>query len=240
MFVARLLHYSLNRLGCRCTVWLSKRVVWHTGPRSRAAVAGARSWVCLLFGTIRLKKEAAPRVQFMKILKLLLTTSVSLVAIPLEAFCQRPATVGELLEKGGKKLTKEEVTRLVTGATVSGMSMTNYPNFRTEYTYKSDSSMNGGSSRVAGSEFISVKGGWSVTEDGQLRTDRTSSWGNTKAYYDHYFYLRGKYYASRAADKGALVVGRAVKHVYTSSVGRSVAREARSFPWMRRRSSRAA
>src|SRR5471030_3272359 len=148
----------------------------------------------------------------MKIVRLLLATAVvSLLVLPLEALCQQSTTVGEILDKGGNKLTKEEVIKLVTGATVSGISMTNYPTFKSEYTYKGDSSMSGGASRVSVGGFTSVKGRWSVTEDGQLCTDRTTSLDNSKAYCDHYFSLGGKYYASRASDKAALVVEREIK-----------------------------
>jgi hypothetical protein len=51
----------------------------------------------------------------MKILKLLLATAVvSLLELPLEALCQQPTAVGEILDKGGQKLTKEEIIKLVT------------------------------------------------------------------------------------------------------------------------------
>jgi hypothetical protein len=148
----------------------------------------------------------------MKILKLLLATAVvSLLALPLEALCQQPATVGEILDNGGKKLAKEEVVKLVTGATISGISMTNYPNYRNEYTYKGDGSMSGGALRISGPGFTSVSGKWSVNEDGQLCTDRSTSSGRSDVYCDHYFSLDGKYYASREADKPALVVEREIK-----------------------------
>jgi hypothetical protein len=148
----------------------------------------------------------------MKILRLLLATSVvSLLAIPLEALCQQPATVGEILDRGGQRLTKEEVIKLVTGATVSGISMTNYPDYKTEYTYKSDGSMGGSSSRIAGRGFNTVNGRWSVNDDGQLCTDRATSSGRSDVYCDHYFSLGGKYYASRTADKAALGVEREIK-----------------------------
>jgi hypothetical protein len=147
----------------------------------------------------------------MKILKLLLATAVvSFLAFPQAALCQQPATVGETLDKGGKKLAKEEVVKLVTGATISGTSM-NSPDFRTEYTYKSDGSMSGGALRKSGPGFTSVSGKWSVNEDGQLCTDRTTSSGRSDVYCDHYFSFGGKYYASRTADKAALVVEREIK-----------------------------
>ena len=44
-----------------------------------------------------------------------------LFAFPLAAFAQQPATVGELLDEGGKKLTKDDLSKLLTGATVSGI-----------------------------------------------------------------------------------------------------------------------
>jgi hypothetical protein len=147
----------------------------------------------------------------MKILKLLLATAmVSLLALPPEALCQQPATVGEILDKGGQKLTKEEAIKLVTGATISGISM-NYPDTKTEYTYKSDGSMSGGASRISARGFTSVNGRWSVNDDGQLCTDRTTSSRRSDVYCDHYFSLGGKYYASRSTDKGALVVEREIK-----------------------------
>src|SRR2546421_9287620 len=134
----------------------------------------------------------------MKISKLFLARVVlSLFALPLEGLCQQPATVGEILDKGGKKLTKEEVIKLVPGATISGISMTNYPSYKSEYTYKGDGSMSGGALKISGGGYTSASGKWSVNEDGQLCTDRSTSSGRSDVYCDHYFSLDGKYYASR-------------------------------------------
>jgi hypothetical protein len=148
----------------------------------------------------------------MKILKLLrATAAVSLLALPLEALCQQLATVGEILDKGGQKLTREEVIKLVPGATISGISMTNYPSYKSEYTYKGDGSMSGGALKISGGGFTSASGKWSVNEDGQLCTDRSTSSGRSDVYCDHYFSLAEKYYASRTADKAALAVEREIK-----------------------------
>ena len=46
---------------------------------------------------------------------------VSLLLLVAGVFAQQPVTVGELLDKGSVKLTKEEITTLLTGATVSGI-----------------------------------------------------------------------------------------------------------------------
>jgi hypothetical protein len=147
----------------------------------------------------------------MKILKLLLATAmVSLLLLSPEAHCQQPATVGEILDKGGQQLTKDEAIKLVTGATISGISM-NSPDFKTEYTYKSDGSMSGGALRTSGPGSTSVNGRWRVNDDGQLCTDRTTSSGRNDVYCDHYFSLGGKYYGSRSTDKGALAVEREIK-----------------------------
>ena len=48
----------------------------------------------------------------------------------LPACGQQISTVGDVVDKGGKKLTKEEVRKLFSGATVSGFQGGNFPNTR--------------------------------------------------------------------------------------------------------------
>ena len=91
-----------------------------------------------------------------------------LSAFPLAAFAQQPATVGDLLDQGGKKQTKDEFTKLLSGATISGIQAQN-PSRKFEITYKEDSSISGrGWEAIGGGNVSGVFGTWSVNDQGQL------------------------------------------------------------------------
>lgn len=133
-------------------------------------------------------------------LMLLATTLLFFVTLPLVVQSQQTLTVAELLGKGGKKLTKEEVQNLVSGATISGTSMNN-PAWRSEYTYKSDGTMTGSATRTIGRARVEkMDGRWSVRDDGQLCTERVGQATTMQLYCDHYFAMDGNYYAARAIE----------------------------------------
>jgi hypothetical protein len=97
--------------------------------------------------------------------------ALSLLTFSLVAFAQQPATVGDLLDKGGKKLTKDELAKLVTGATISGIAPSS-PNWKSQHTYKDDGSLSGHAFRFSGGMgTVGVWGKWSINEKGQFCID---------------------------------------------------------------------
>ena len=133
------------------------------------------------------------------------------VMLPLATQGQQTRTVAELLGKGGKRLTKEEVQTLASGATISGTSMNN-PAWSSEYTYNADGTMRGSATRMVGRhQFVVMEGRWSVSDDGQLCTERTGQAAAAQLYCDYYFAVDGKYYAARAVEDATPVVERNVR-----------------------------
>ena len=128
------------------------------------------------------------------------------------AAAQQPATVGDLLEKGGKKLNRDELSKLLSGAHVSGTSIAN-PNAKFELTYKTDGTHEGTAMAVHGvGNKTQFWGKWSVNEQGetcfetQFRGQPGTSTGCTS-----YYVLGGTYYQAAKDDKSAPVQLREIK-----------------------------
>ena len=135
----------------------------------------------------------------------------SLLTLSLVAFAQQAATVGELLDKGGKKLTKDELAKLVTGATIAGLAQSD-PNYRSENTYKDDGSMSGHAFRVSGGTYTTgVFGTWSLNDQGQLCVVFKTNWGWGSQVCNFYFSLGTAYYVAPTDDRMAQLVVREVK-----------------------------
>jgi hypothetical protein len=121
---------------------------------------------------------------------------VLLAAVP--GWAQQPATVGNLLDQGGRRLTKDEIIRLYTGATVTGSQVGKAATrFRT--TYNADGSANGSAVWPGGS--TTVTGSWSIDAAGQVCNDLTNSFGGKVQGCLPYFVLDGTYYSARMTDR---------------------------------------
>jgi hypothetical protein len=119
-------------------------------------------------------------------------------------YAQQPSTVGDILDKGGKRLTKEEVQRLYSGATVSGVQGADHPETTFKNTYSTSGSVTGDAWRN-GTWFSKISGSWSANDSGQLCSDLTTSQGGKIAGCAYYFSLGGHYYSARAVDRSTPV-----------------------------------
>ena len=135
-----------------------------------------------------------------------------LFLFPISALAQHPATVGDLLDKGGKKLAKDEVTQLVSGATVSGASF-NDPQTTRVYTYRDNGSISGHSIvAMVPSSSRPVAGKWAISDQGQICVDRESSrTGKTDHYCGFYFVLNNSYYEAGTDARSASIFSREIK-----------------------------
>jgi hypothetical protein len=80
---------------------------------------------------------------------------------------QQTMTVGELLSKGGKKLTKQEVTSIyASGVKISGLSPSGARKF--ELTYFKDGTLSGQSTDTYGQDGRGLIGTWSINDEGKL------------------------------------------------------------------------
>ena len=128
-------------------------------------------------------------------------------------FAEHPATVGELIDKGGKKLGGEELTKLLSGSDVSGV-LTSNPRFAFEATYKKDGTLEG---RVVGAlndsgSAVRFWGKWSANERGELCADtQNNAAGGSSQSCTSYFELAGKYYQAIKDDKSQRVYHREIK-----------------------------
>ena len=134
---------------------------------------------------------------------------VLMLILPFSILAQQPATVGELIDKGGKKLGSEEVTKLISGSDVSGVLMSSGHQF--EVTYKSNGTLQG---RLIGARTdgrsLAYWGKWSVNERGELCVDINSSGGPSKGC-QPFFQSAGKYYQASKDDKSAPIYLREIK-----------------------------
>ena len=130
-----------------------------------------------------------------------------LVAWPLLAHAQEPITVTELLAKGGTRLSGEELTRLVSGATMSGTQV-NRPETTFENVLKADGTLSG-FARFPG-ETVGVSGTWSVDGQGRLCSDLRNTRGAKFGSCTFYFQLDGNYFSAPSEDRDAKIYRRAI------------------------------
>lgn len=125
------------------------------------------------------------------------------------AGAQEPANLGELLDKGAKRLGAAELKALLSGAMVSGRSMANPTTF--EMTYSSDGTANGRIYGIRVDQAPGMTGTWTVDEKGRLCVDlMTMTFGAVKNC-QSYYSLANAYYSATSDDRSAVVRARAVK-----------------------------
>jgi len=136
------------------------------------------------------------------------------LALTLPAWAQPtptdPVSIGDLLARGGKRLTKDELVTLLAGATLSGK-LLNRPGVTFESDMKSDGTVSG--SARSGRDLVGLMGTWSVNDQGIVCTDVRNSSGDKVGGCSVYFVLDGSYFSAPAPaeDKGAPVIRRVVK-----------------------------
>ena len=136
----------------------------------------------------------------------LFATVALLLASIDSAFAQ--ATLGELLDAGGKKLAKDEVTSTVSGKTVTGV---NALGGETRIDYNTDGAMVGSGKNPQGrGREYPISGKWWVEENGKWCTDfRTPAGPNSTCAY--LFKSGDEYFVSGStSDRSVRVVKRAI------------------------------
>ena len=127
------------------------------------------------------------------------------------AFAQ--STLGELLDAGAVKLSKQEVLATVTGANVSGPRAGG----TTEADYKADGTYSGSYEGAPGARGAAKGGGffgkWTVDDSGKLCTEGSGGSGKPTASCAYYFRSGEQLYAAFGSDsdRSAVVTKRTVK-----------------------------
>ena len=139
-----------------------------------------------------------------KVLYALATLAISVTPVG----AQQPATVGDLIDKGGKKIAKDELSALLKGATVSGVQEGSGAKFSN--TLNPDGSVKGTAVRTGGDTF-ELTGKWSVNDKGQLCSDLTPGWGRHFDSCSFFFTLGNAYYASQSDERTGAILLREIK-----------------------------
>lgn len=118
---------------------------------------------------------------------------MGLVVFGADAYAQQIKTVGDVLDRGGRKLGKEEVRQLITGATVSGTQGSNFPNTTFQNTFSASGSVNGDAWNK-GTWFTKMSGKWWVNDAGQFCQDLVNSQNGKVAGCQTYYVVGNTYY----------------------------------------------
>ena len=131
------------------------------------------------------------------------------MAMALSLAVQAQSNVGEVLDGGGKQLSRDELSSLLPGAMLSGPTATGG-----EMTgeVKGDGGITGTIRTIAGRSG-GYFGKWSVNEAGQFCRDIKISIGtsnSTDSACSYYFKLADRYFAADTAERSAPVLARNV------------------------------
>ena len=127
------------------------------------------------------------------------------------AHAQTPATLGDLLDRGAKKLTQAELKQQLSGATISGTAGGRFPTFTFKNLYTPDGLVSG-DSWDKGVWSTKNSGKWSVNAAGEfcqdLINDRREKFGSCLSYY----VLGNAYYVALGSVRTAEVRERTITH----------------------------
>ncbi len=118
-----------------------------------------------------------------------------------------PATVGELLNSGGKQLTGSEISKFFAGATIGGPALGQPDaNFRLKYlpngTASGDVSSSGGSTKITGT--------WSANQNNQYCQDLHTEQGMPIQGCFYYFTMGNRLFMATANGRSTPVLERQV------------------------------
>ncbi len=137
---------------------------------------------------------------------------LALMSMPVAAQILVP--VGELLDKGAKKIEREELQALLKGATVSGIQRAR-PDIKFSLKHNDDGSTSGSAQRVADNlAYTRVSGTWRVNEKGQHCSDLRNSFGDKPegtGSCNYYFKLGDTYWQAATDDRGDTAIERDIK-----------------------------
>ena len=124
------------------------------------------------------------------------------------AFAQN--SLGDLLDGGAKKLSKDAVKSTLGGAHVSGKSSASSAD--TEYDYKPDGYFSG-NLKAADGTWTGVVGTWTVDESGKWCSEWTLTMNGRRFSGCGFLYAKGDdlYYVESDSDKNAKIYKRVVK-----------------------------
>jgi len=124
-------------------------------------------------------------------------------------YAQQSLTVGDLLDRGGKKLTKDEARKLYSGATVSGVQGGNFPNTTFTNAFSANGTVNGDAWNK-GTWFTKISGTWTVNDLGQICQDLVNSQGGKIVGCSYQYILGNVYYAARSDARSEAVMERQI------------------------------
>ena len=137
----------------------------------------------------------------------LIGSSILLGVTGTAAFAQN--SLGELLDGGAKKLSKDSVNSTLSGARVSGKSVSGAD---TEYDYKADGHFSGNLNTSDGWRSGAV-GTWTVDESGKLCSEWTLTANSKRFNGCGFLYANADqlYYVESDTDKSAKIYKRVIK-----------------------------
>lgn len=148
--------------------------------------------------------------------KFILVALVMFACVPAHAQApaapaQQASTLGNVLEHGGKKLTRDEMTPLVSGATVSGVQGGNFRDVTFKNLYAADGTVTGNAWR-SGVWFTKIRGKWWIDQTGKFCQDLLNDRQETISACQAYYALGTAYYAARGDAQSAEVNWRTISH----------------------------
>jgi hypothetical protein len=114
-----------------------------------------------------------------------------------------PATVGDVVAWGGKRLSRDELLALVSGATMSGAQI-DRPDVTFENLNKSDGTTNGHARSAT--DLLNVTGRWLVDDQGRFCIDYSNNRGGTIKNCTVFFLLDGSYFSGKTEDRDGRVI----------------------------------
>jgi len=123
------------------------------------------------------------------------------------AATQSPATVGELLDGGGKQLTGGEIAKLFAGATIGGPAL-NQPDVRFQVKYLTNGTAAGEIASAGGSTQLT--GTWSANQSNQYCQDLRTAQGMPILGCFYYFTIGNRLFMATANGRSTPILERQV------------------------------
>jgi hypothetical protein len=153
------------------------------------------------------KEDHEPKGGTMK--KRLIIAAAALAMIgPYALAAAVPATVGQLLDSGGKQLTGSEIRQLFAGATIGGPALGGF-DARFQVHYRRDGTASGEVSGQGGSQQLT--GTWSANQNNQYCQDLHTAQGMSIPGCFYYFTLGNRLFMAAGRDRSAQVSERQVR-----------------------------
>ena len=138
---------------------------------------------------------------------LIIAAMLALAGADAAAATQSPATVGELLDGGGKQLTGGEIAKLFAGATIGGPAL-NQPDVRFQVKYLTNGTAAGEIASAGGSTQLT--GTWSANQSNQYCQDLRTAQGMPILGCFYYFTIGNRLFMATANDRSTPILERQV------------------------------